>query len=130
MVPTEVIAMRLNLIRQRPKNRGGVPVGVCERGGGRIRASSSRTSARPHLSDGTPQAALIVGSAAVYGSRAAVLRRNEGTRFSSPSDDEEGGWLARSARSERQRAEQSNPATVLTCPVAVVIVTAADCADL
>jgi hypothetical protein len=36
-----------------------------------------------------------------YGSRAAVLRRNEGTRFSSRSDDEVGGYLARSARSER-----------------------------
>jgi len=42
------------------------------------------------------------------GSRAAVLRRSEGTRFLSPSDDEVGGNPARSARSERQRAEQSN----------------------
>jgi hypothetical protein len=42
------------------------------------------------------------------GSRAAVLRRSEGTRFSSPSDDEVGGYKARSARSESQRAEQSS----------------------
>jgi hypothetical protein len=42
------------------------------------------------------------------GSRAAVLRRNEPTRFSSASDDEVGGYKARSARSERKRAEQSN----------------------
>jgi hypothetical protein len=41
------------------------------------------------------------------GSRAAVLRRSEGTRVSSRSDDEVGGYEARSARSERQRAEQS-----------------------
>jgi hypothetical protein len=40
------------------------------------------------------------------GSRAAVLRRSEGTRFSSPSDDEVGGDKARSARSEQKRAEQ------------------------
>src|SRR5215213_4820589 len=42
------------------------------------------------------------------GSRAAVLRRREATRFSSLSDDEVSGYKARSARSERQRAEQSN----------------------
>jgi hypothetical protein len=36
-----------------------------------------------------------------YGSRAAVVRRREGTRFSSRSDDEVGGHQARSARSER-----------------------------
>jgi hypothetical protein len=94
MVLAEVIAMRLDLIRQRPENCGGISIGIGQRGGGRIRASSSRTSARPHLSDGTPQAGLIVGSAAVFGSRAAVLRRNEGTRFSSPSD-----------ATQRQRAE-------------------------
>lgn len=69
MVPTEVIAMRLNLIRQRAKNCGGISIGIGQRGGGRIRASSTRTSTRPHLSDGTPQAGLIVGSAAVSGSR-------------------------------------------------------------
>jgi hypothetical protein len=40
------------------------------------------------------------------GSRAAVLRRREGTRFSSPSDDEVGGCTARSARS--QQSERSN----------------------
>jgi hypothetical protein len=43
-----------------------------------------------------------------FGSRAAVLRRSEGTRFSSPNDDEVGGCQARSARSEPKRAEQSN----------------------
>src|SRR4029453_3520536 len=69
MVLTEVIAMRLNLIRQRAKNCSGISIGIGQRGGGRIRASSTRTSARPHLSDGTPQAGLIVGSAAVSGSR-------------------------------------------------------------
>jgi hypothetical protein len=42
----------------------------------------------------------------IIGSRAAVLRRREGTRFSSPSDDEVGGYTARSARSER--SERSN----------------------
>jgi hypothetical protein len=40
------------------------------------------------------------------GSRAAVLRRNEPTRFSSARDDEVGGYGARSARSERERVEQ------------------------
>jgi hypothetical protein len=35
------------------------------------------------------------------GSRAAVLRRREGTCFSSSSDDEVGGCQARSAWSER-----------------------------
>ena len=43
-----------------------------------------------------------------FGSRAAVLRTREGTRFSSPSEDEVGGCQARSARNERQRAKQSN----------------------
>jgi len=41
-----------------------------------------------------------------FGSRAVVLRRSEGTRFSSRSDDEVGGYEARSARSER--SERSN----------------------
>jgi apolipoprotein N-acyltransferase len=36
-----------------------------------------------------------------FGSRGAVLRRSEGRRFSSPNDDEVGGYKARSARSER-----------------------------
>jgi len=45
-------------------------------------------------------------SAVRPGSRAAVLRRNEGTRLSSPSDDEVGGDKARSAWSER--SERSN----------------------
>jgi hypothetical protein len=40
------------------------------------------------------------------GSRGAVLRRREGTRFSFPSDDEVGGHKARSARSEH--SERSN----------------------
>ncbi|HEX5907468.1 MAG TPA: hypothetical protein VFY56_10665, partial [Propionibacteriaceae bacterium] len=39
------------------------------------------------------------------GSRAAVLRRSEPTRFSSASDDKVGGFLARSAASG---SEQSN----------------------
>ena len=65
------------------------------------------------------------------GSRAAVLRRNEGTRFSSPSDDEVGGYPARSARSERcERASESNTTTVRTCPANVVTVTAGAFADL
>jgi hypothetical protein len=42
------------------------------------------------------------------GSRGAVPRRREGTRFSSPNDNEVGGPKARSARNERQRVEQSN----------------------
>jgi hypothetical protein len=42
------------------------------------------------------------------GSRAAVLRRREGTCFSSPSDDEVGGYPARSAR--REQSERSNQA--------------------
>jgi deaminated glutathione amidase len=46
-------------------------------------------------------------AAAGSGSRAAVLRRSEGTRFSFPSDDEVGG-LQSAIRSER--SEQSNPA--------------------
>jgi apolipoprotein N-acyltransferase len=42
------------------------------------------------------------------GSRGAVLRRTEGTRFSSPSDDEVGGHKARSARSEHsERSDQT-----------------------
>jgi hypothetical protein len=48
---------------------------------------------------------VLVG-AQDLGSRAAVLRRNEPTRFSSASDDEVGGYKARSARSER--SERSN----------------------
>jgi hypothetical protein len=42
---------------------------------------------------------------ATLGSRAAVLRRNEPTRFSSASDDKVGGLPARSAASG---SEQSN----------------------
>jgi hypothetical protein len=44
------------------------------------------------------------------GSRAAVLRRSEGARFSSPSDDEVGG-LQSAIR--RERSEQSNSAAQL-----------------
>ena len=55
-------------------------------------------------------------AAAGPGSPAAVLRRNEGTRFSSPSDDEVGG--PRSAiRSER--SEQSNTAVADNAPTGV-----------
>jgi hypothetical protein len=41
-----------------------------------------------------------------HGSRAVVLRTREGTRFSFPSDDEVGGYTARSAPSEL--SERSN----------------------
>ncbi|HEY6812806.1 MAG TPA: hypothetical protein VI074_08945, partial [Propionibacteriaceae bacterium] len=41
------------------------------------------------------------------GSRAAVLRRSEPTRLSSPSDDKVGGFPARSARSERSNQMRS-----------------------
>jgi len=45
-----------------------------------------------------------------HGSRAAVLRRSEATRFSSPSDDEVGGYKARSAPSELgERGNQIRP---------------------
>jgi hypothetical protein len=80
MVLAEVIAMRLNLIRQRAKDCSGISIGIGQRGGGRIRASSSRTSARPHLSDGTPQAGLIVGSAAVSGSLSSASERSNQNR--------------------------------------------------
>jgi Zincin-like metallopeptidase len=72
----EVIAVWFNLICQRTQNRRGIPVGVGQRGGSRIRASRSRTSAQPHLPDGTPQAGSIVGSAAVSGYSADVHRRD------------------------------------------------------
>jgi hypothetical protein len=48
----------------------------------------------------------MASGAIKHGSCAAVLRRSEGTRFSSLSDDEVGGCQARSARSER--SERSN----------------------
>jgi hypothetical protein len=80
----EVIAVWFDLVCQRSQNRRGIPVSVGQRGGSRTRASRSRTPTQPHLPDGTPQAGGIVGSAAVFGSRAAVLRRNEGTRFFVP----------------------------------------------
>jgi hypothetical protein len=91
---TEVIAVRLGLACQRAEDRRGISVGIGQGRGCRIRASCPRTSAGPHLPDATPLGGSIVGSAAVSGSRAAVLRRNEGTRFSSPSDDEVGGYPA------------------------------------
>jgi hypothetical protein len=53
-----------------------------------------------------PRGANGVSGAMEHGSRAAVLRRREGTCFSSPSDDEVGGYRARSAR--RERSERSN----------------------
>ncbi len=93
----EVVAVRFDLVGQGPKDCGGITVGVGQSRGGRIRAPRSRTPARPHVADATPGAGSIVGSAAVSGSRVAVLRRNEGTRFPSPSDDEVGGYPARSA---------------------------------
>jgi hypothetical protein len=58
-------------------------------------------AARTHPS-GLPRVLTCIGS------RAAVLRRSETTCVSSASDDEAGGIKARSVRSERQRAEQSN----------------------
>jgi hypothetical protein len=43
----------------------------------------------------------LASGAIKHGSRVAVLRRSEETRLSSPSDDEVGGYPARSARNER-----------------------------
>jgi hypothetical protein len=63
----EVIAVRLDLICQRPENRRGIPIGIGQRRGGRIGASCSRTATRPHLPDGTPRAGSIVGSARPHG---------------------------------------------------------------
>jgi len=80
----EVVAVRFDLGGQGPKDCGGITVGVGQSRGGRIRAPRSRTPARPHVAEATPRAGSIVGSAAVSGSRAAVLRRHEGTRFPSP----------------------------------------------
>jgi apolipoprotein N-acyltransferase len=61
------------------------------------------------LGGGTrPRAAQAPASEGIEpGSRAGVLRRSEGTRSSSLSDDEVGGHQARSARSEH--SERSNP---------------------
>jgi len=95
----KVVAVRLDLVRQGPEDCGGITVGVGQSRRGRIRAPRSRTPARPHVADATPGAGSIVGSAAVSGSRAAVLRRNGG-HVSSPSD-EVGGYPARSARDVR-----------------------------
>ena len=72
----KVIAVWFHLIRQRAQNRRRIPVRISQRGGSRIRASRSRTSAQPHLPDGTPQAGSIVGSAAVSGYSADVHRRD------------------------------------------------------
>jgi hypothetical protein len=65
----KVVTMWLNLVRERSEDRGGISIGVSQGGGSRVRAASSRTSARPHLSDATLQGGLIVGRAA--GSRPA-----------------------------------------------------------
>jgi hypothetical protein len=81
----KVVTMWLDLVRQRTEDCSGISIGVSQGGGSGVRAASSRTSARPHLSDATRQGGLIVGRAAVS-------------------------------------------TTVLTCPVTVVTVTAADCA--
>jgi hypothetical protein len=51
----------------------------------------------------------IVGSAAVSGSRAAVLRRNEGTRLRSARDDEVGGYPVRSALATSRRRSAGGP---------------------
>jgi hypothetical protein len=48
------------------------------------------------------------------GSRAAVPRRSEGTRLSSPSDDEVGGFQS---AIRRERSEQSNTVRWRTCPM-------------
>ncbi len=89
----KVIAMRLDLVCQRAEDRRGISVSVGQCRGGWMRAPSSRTTARPHVPDGTPRAASIVGSAAVSGSRAAVVRTRSrharGHVFSYPSDNEE-----------------------------------------
>lgn len=68
----EVIAVWFDLVCQRSQNRRGIPVGVGQCGGSRVRASCSRTPTQPHLPDGTPQAAGMVGSAAVSGYSADV----------------------------------------------------------
>jgi hypothetical protein len=91
----KVVTMWLNLVRQRAEDRGGISIGVSQGGGSGIRAASSRTSARPHLSDATLRGGLIVGPAAVSDPRGA----------SGPNQDS---------------------TTVLTCPVPVATVTAAD----
>src|SRR5918995_3744009 len=51
------------------------------------------------------------------GSRAAVLRRSEGTCFSSPSDDEVGGLLSaiRSERSEQSNSVRARAAAARSC---------------
>jgi hypothetical protein len=63
--------MWLDLIRQWAEHCGGISIGVRQGGGRGVRAASSRTSARPHLPDATPQSGLIVGSAAVSDPRGA-----------------------------------------------------------
>jgi hypothetical protein len=67
-----------------------------------ILATRPQRSARSEPSD----TASAASGAIKHGSRAAVLRRSEATRFSSTSDDKVGGFPARSARSER--SEWSN----------------------
>jgi hypothetical protein len=77
-------------------------VGSDEDGGSRANIAASGASNQTQRASAS--------GAIKHGSRAVVLRRSEPTRFSSASDDEVGGYQARSAWSERQRAEQSNTA--------------------
>jgi hypothetical protein len=79
MLLAQVVAVRFGLAGQRTENRCGVPIGVRQGRGGRTLAACSGTAARPHLPDATPGARSIVGTAAVSGSRAAVLRRRGDT---------------------------------------------------
>ena len=74
----EVVTVRFDLVGQGPKDCGGITVGVGQSRGGRIRAPRSRTPARPHVADATPEAASIVGSAAVsdYSAHVSSQRRD------------------------------------------------------
>jgi hypothetical protein len=65
MGTAKVVTMRFDLVRQRAEDGCGISVCIGEGRGGRIRASSPRAAARPHLPDATPRAGWIVGSAAV-----------------------------------------------------------------
>jgi hypothetical protein len=65
----KVIAMWFDLVCQGAQNRRGIAVGVSQCGGGWMRASCPRTSARPHLPDATPRVGWIVGSAPISGYR-------------------------------------------------------------
>ena len=62
-----------------------------------------------------PGGASAASGAIRHGSRGAVLRRSEGTRFSSRSDDKVGGTKS-AIRAERvQRAEQSDMDRAAPC---------------